>query len=132
MAKRKSTQSATATEEAPKRESFLPEVPKEDVTTVATAEVPEFYGKDFGPLSVELKIDKRNEREMEVTLVIPPLDPCVEIYHAVPLNLTPEVLAAILAQMIQSAARSAEANAIQRKATREREEREAKQRFAAR
>lgn len=121
------------------RSSFIPEAESEPAPHVTNAvqsdeETPRRV-IELSPSNmvtpVSLRIHKLDDRQIEITLTVPPLAPCVE-RKFLPMKYSPEELASITADAIRRAAESARADGIHQHARKQREEAEAKARFEKR
>lgn len=122
-------------EEVPKRSSFLPEPPKKEPPMVASTEeiaaVPS--GKNTVPAipRVTIKVEKKNEREVLVSLQIEPIE-AREILHTLPYNAKPGQVAHHIAAQVMQLAHGLSSDALYYDKDLENQETEAKKRFARR
>lgn len=115
-------------EETPTR-GFIPEAPPPPPPTVVEMQSPTVGIGETG--GVILKMTRTGEREIEISLTIPPLEPCVEKLF-LPLKVSRERLASITAGAIKRAAGSAETDGVIQHSRKEQEEAESKARYARR
>lgn len=126
MAKRTKSQPK---EEPEARESFIPQddpLPEPIVSETEMVAAPD--GK-APTTKAELKISKGVDRNVEISLTIPPLQPCVERIF-LPLKASQEQIASVIAGAVGRAANSVSTDGVYQHAKRRDEDAEAEKRFA--
>lgn len=139
MAKKKATKTTepqTATEESGGRASFIPQKPPEpDPVEVGTQAppVPARTSPETPVLSpISIKLEQVGPREVQLTLTVGPLRPCIEKRVNFPLNASPEIAAYEAAALLKRAAESAATDGINQDYFRRQEDRSARDRFEGR
>lgn len=116
----------------PQRNSFIPKEEAKPKPTIAeTPSLMAHIAEDEDEPSITLKTEKVTDREVYVTLTIPPLEPITERIF-LPIDASPEQLASITGIAIKNAGERARSDGINKHAMKEQQDNEARERLGQR